>query len=664
MSNAFPSNVLRYGRDEPLPDEIPLQAGPLELIFSNGDLRAIRIGEREIVQRIYVAVRDPNWGTPPLQLLNLQIEQSPFAFNISFDATHQHGVIDFRWRGTITGAADGTLSFTMDGTAHTTFRRNRLGFCVLHPSQDCAGLPCVVEHPDGTIERGVFPELIAPDQPFLDIQAISYEIGGARAELRFSGDVFEMEDQRNWSDSSYKTYCTPLALPFPVTVAAGTRVMQSITLAMKAQGGSGDPPQRANMAAAVAQTDSSRIQIDARLTGNATPLPAIGLRMASHGQPLVPGEIGRLLALNMSHLRVEMRPARDDVNTLMEQATQQAAALNVPLEIALVLDDDPAVELAAVMQQVARLKPSISRWLLLHVTQPVPDDQTIALARDALVSYDPAAQIGAGSNTNFGELNRNRPRVEALNYLCYALNPQVHAFDNRSLMENLAAQPDTVNSAQQIGGRAICVGPVTLRPRFNPVATEPDAPAHPDDLPTDVDPRQMALFGAAWTLGSLRYLATSGAASLTYYETSGWRGVLETAAGSALPERFRALPGMVFPLYHVLADVGEFKGGTVQPLGSGAPGHCVGMALNTNGRTRMLLANLTAQTERVRLALNMAQWRTKLLDETTVLEAMRTPEEFRANAGEIVHAHENTVELILRPYAVARIDSLHPGDSA
>ncbi len=39
-----------------------------------------------------------------------------------------------------------------------------------------------------------------------------------------------MEDQRNWTDASYKTYSTPLALPFPVEIRAGETVEQTVTL--------------------------------------------------------------------------------------------------------------------------------------------------------------------------------------------------------------------------------------------------------------------------------------------------------------------------------------------------------------------------------------------------------------------------------------------------
>jgi hypothetical protein len=37
----------------------------------------------------------------------------------------------------------------------------------------------------------------------------------------------------------------------------------------------------------------------------------------------------------------------------------------------------------------------------------------------------------------------------------------------------------------------------------------------------------MWLFGAAGTVGSVKNLAEAGTTSLTYFEASGWRGVIE-----------------------------------------------------------------------------------------------------------------------------------------
>ena len=205
-------NVLYYGKDDPLPEQMNLRAGPLSLVYEEGDLRYIKLADQEILRRVYVAIRDSNWGTVLPTLSNVQMDVSRDSFRISYDVENREGDINFFWKGTITGDAQGMITFTMEGVARSTFPRNRIGFCILHPMRECAGQPCTVEKADGTAEDGAFPRQISPHQPFVDMRAISHQvIPGVWAKVRFEGDIFEMEDQRNWTDASYKTYCTPLA---------------------------------------------------------------------------------------------------------------------------------------------------------------------------------------------------------------------------------------------------------------------------------------------------------------------------------------------------------------------------------------------------------------------------------------------------------------------
>jgi hypothetical protein len=93
----------------------------------------------------------------------------------------------------------------------------------------------------------------------------------------------------------------------------------------------------------------------------------------------------------------------------------------------------------------------------------------------------------------------------------------------------------------------VAVTPVTLKRRYNPDATGEQPATPPGELPWNVDARQPSLFAAAWTLGSLAYLAGSGAARLTYYETTGMRGVLLGDASPTLPAGFRATPARCTP---------------------------------------------------------------------------------------------------------------------
>ena len=649
----LPVNVWYYGKDESLPQQKELRAGLLSLIYEEGDLRYIRLGDREVLRRVYVAVRDRNWDTVPPHLSNVQMDIAKDSFRIAYDVEHRQGDIDFFWKGTITGDANGTITFAMDGVARSTFWRNRIGFCVLHPIRECAGTPCRVEHVDGTVEEGTFPRHISPHQPFFDIRAISHEVmPGIWAEVRFAGDVFEMEDQRNWTDASYKTYCTPLRLPYPMEIRAGTHVMQTVTLSLRGS------------IAGLETKDQEQTTEDRSLSfvvhpSLPVPLPRLGLSVASHGQPLSLKEIERLKALNLSHLRVDLDLARPEYEAALRQATTEAQALGISLEVALFVSNEAENELKALLDVLARVRPPVGRWLIFHQREKSTSERWVTLARKYLSRYEASVPIGAGTNAYFTELNRGRPPIQVLDVVCYSINPQVHAFDNASLVENLEAQAMTVKSARQFcGDRPICITPVTLRPRFNPDATGLEIPSPSGELPRQVDVRQMSLFGAAWTLGSIKYLAESGVASITYYETTGWRGVMETEDGSPLPDKFRSLPGTVFPLYHVLADVGEFQDGEVILSVSSHPLHVDGLALQKDGKKRVMLANFTAELQTVTVNGLDERVHARSLDETNVEEAVRSPEVFRARAGEILSSHNGAIQVRLRPYAILRLDSV------
>lgn len=162
-------NMLLYGTNVPPPVQVRLRAGPLSLIYEDGGLRYIRLGEREVARRIYIAVRDQHWVTVPHRITDLRLKDHADSFHITFEALHQEREIDFLWRGIITGGSDGTIRFEMNGIAHSTFLKNRIGICVLYPIHECAGQPCVIEHADGSLEDGIFTQEIAPHQPFSEI---------------------------------------------------------------------------------------------------------------------------------------------------------------------------------------------------------------------------------------------------------------------------------------------------------------------------------------------------------------------------------------------------------------------------------------------------------------------------------------------------------------
>jgi hypothetical protein len=392
------------------------------------------------------------------------------------------------------------------------------------------------------------------------------------------------------------------------------------------------------------------------------PLPSLGLAAASHGQPLSERELERLRALHLHHLRVELRLSEPDYADWLQQAAVQAGALRIPLEVALAASSTgPEIKLAGLRLLMDDLHPEVCGWLVFPEREPYgggnPSEAMARLARVILKPYAPDIPLAVGTNTDFIFLKRTKVPLQWMDQVCITLNPQVHAFDNHSIIETLEAQPMVIESVRQLTqGRPVVVSPITLKPRFNPYATGPQPQPAAGELPPQVDPRQMSLFGAGWTLGSLRAMVLGEAERVTFYETSGWCGVMETEQSSLLPNAFPSMAGSVFPLYHVLADYGEFAGGQACALNHNAPLRISALALRQGNRLRYILANHTVEPLTVTLETADGLFEVWSLDETNAETAMREPEIFRRSAGRRVRALDGAITLNLQPYGVAKLD--------
>jgi hypothetical protein len=615
-----------------------LVAGPLSVELDDGGLRYLRLGAREVLRRLYVAVRDRHWGTVPIEISGLAVHEGPNDFDVGFTADHREGPIHFRWRGRIRGEADGTITYRMDGEALTSFVKNRIGVCVLHPIEECAGVPCRVEHGDGRVTEGAFPRLIAPHQPFLDIAALGHEVvPGVRAEVRFQGEAFEMEDQRNWSDDSYKTYSTPLALPRPVEIAAGTRISHEVTVRLLGAAA----PAAAERGAAGATTFSYD-------TARSRRLPALGVALSPGAEPVPAAELDLLRALRLGHLRVDLVAGREDAAPLLERAAAAGAALDLPLEVAVVVGAEAAeveAHFARLAAWIAAEKPPLASVLVLPAAGEVTPPEALRAARAALRAVKIGARVGGGTNVYFTEVNRNRGVVEGADLLVFTNSPQIHMDDDATLVENVAPLRWIAETARSFAdGRPLALSPVTFKvpPRARPVVGS----AASGGVPAHADRRQPTLFGAAWTAAHLGAAARAGFDRVTYFESSGPLGLGPGAAGPAWPAPFGASPGSVYPLYHALADLGDFAGGEVLDSHSARPLALNGFVLRRGDRLRVVVANLGPEDLAVRIDPAPARAEIRRLNGDSAAEASRAPAAFRArvepwSGGELtLAAHE------------------------
>jgi hypothetical protein len=221
-------------------------------------------------------------------------------------------------------------------------------------------------------------------------------------------------------------------------------------------------------------------------------------------------------------------------------------------------------------------------------------------------------------------------------------------------MENLPSLADAIATTRVIcPGAGIVVSPVTLASRLGPYpAGEPG----PDDPPADVDLRGHALFGASWTLGAVGWLAGEHPDSVTFYETSGPRGIVARVNGAPIAG-VPASPGSGYPALHVLADIAERRDDELIAIESSDPLAVSALALRGPHGLRVLVANHGPLPRSIRIdGLASDSVGVRMLDETSAELAMDDPRGFRATVEVSHDTSGGGLALQLGPYAVARID--------
>jgi D-apionolactonase len=590
----------RYGTSQPRPEVRLLTAGPWSAQLVNGALRDIRFLGTEVIRSVAYVVRDKDWGTCTPLAKDMQVDQDNKAFRVTYSAECANPDGQTFWYAAIIDCqADGALEFRALGTASSDFLTARCGFCVLHPIDEVAGAPARVEHGDGTVEEVRFPVLIDPWQPFKDIRAIEHRLAsGLNVRSELTGDTFEMEDQRNWSDASFKTYSRPLELPWPYVMEAGTQNEQSVRLTVVAA----KDRARVEAAHSVATLQAA---ITLEVTEGSEAMPALGIAVASEEVDTTLTHLDLLAELAPQRLSLHFDPlAGHGVRELAAFARlQRASQIPAVLEYALPGVASPAQELALIAAQVREaelmlegivVSPSVHRQ-----SNPPgsvspycpPLDEVYRAARQVF----PHLRLGGGMLSYFTELNRKRPPLALVDWVTHATCPIVHAADDRSVMETLEALPHITRSCRAlIGAQPYAIGPVSIGMRQNPYGsrTMPNPQRERIAMAAD-DPRQHAQFGAAWLAGYAAALAGAALECLTLGGLTGPRGLV----GSGTPPQR-------YPVFHVAAALARFAGKARLRFevteGQRDALACVGVS-GDEGGVRGLIANLTDQPQTVRM---------------------------------------------------------------
>ena len=304
-----------------------------------------------------------------------------------------------------------------------------------------------------------------------------------------------------------------------------------------------------------------------------------------------PEIIAALRPLRLAHLRIDLWLARDGWQEALRDGVSAAQRLETRLEIAVFVRQGARAQFLQLrdLLRIFPLAPRIARWIVFHESEPSTPGECIEAWREIFAPTPFAAPVGGGATDNFTELNRGRAIAAHADFTAHACNPQVHAFDDRSLIETLAIQGETVTAARHLsGGKPAVVSPITLTPRTALSFAAATETSSPEPAPFQFDQRLTTPFAAAWTLGSLAATTASGVASLTYFEAVGVNGLL-------------GIDGTPRPIYHLFHQLAQNAGVRMVPVRCSDQTAIAAMALEREGERLIFAAAFDAKTEHLRV---------------------------------------------------------------
>jgi hypothetical protein len=350
------------------------------------------------------------------------------------------------------------------------------------------------------ITQGLFPasnnlHFIAPDKRSLKVLS--------------TGKVLEAEDQRNWTDNTYKIYSGSLAEPRPFVIEKGMQWEQQVEFEVT-------PPTNSI-------PDGSKI-----IAKDIPSLPRIGVQF--NGEPLLPSDDleKALFILDIDHIRI-------NEESLTAQKIATISKSGLVLEAALLSSNDGA-ELVREVEHLSARVPAGSRLLINRQGRQIVQGSDLPKNK-TLNSYIP------GSDAYLVDLHREE--FEFGDAVSYSMVPTVHSSDPETIFKTLYTQKESIEFAKKFVAPQVSISPITFSTRGNPET------GHLRDNRINFAQPEMAaqikeLSAAAWTLGSVFALASAGAYSGTWHELFGEFGVIYSE-GSAI--KFS-------PTFHALSALG------------------------------------------------------------------------------------------------------------
>ena len=492
------------------PDTNRVTHGGFTLDLARDAIRNITYDGAQIIDLLYTAIRPLDWSTLTADehKEDVQVIENDCVITITDLFT---GVMTTQTRVTLSANNSFTVDYELHGLAEYSI--NRWGICFCFNAAEWMGSSVLSSGESYLLKEDISPQLVV-DGVIQGLFPSSPEMHFVAPDQRFikafsSGKVLEAEDQRNWTDNTYKIYSGSLKEPRPFNVTKGSNWQQSVKFEVGAPNKSLEDPEKIVVR-----------EIEA--------LPSIGLQFNGDSL-LAPDDLEKaFILLGIDHLRV-------NEESLTAQKVATTASSGLILEAAL-LSSNSGEELKAEVLHLSQRVPDGSRLLIQREGREVVDANDLP-ENHSLNTYIP------GSDAYLVDLHKEKHDFG--DSVSYSMAPSVHSSDKESIFKTLATQRESVEFAQKKFAEQVFISPITFSTRGNPESGHSRQERNKfadSDLALEI----RSIEGAAWTLGSIFSLASAGAFSGTWHELFGDFGIIYPKSG-----------GVNFsPTFHALSALG------------------------------------------------------------------------------------------------------------
>jgi hypothetical protein len=324
--------------------------------------------------------------------------------------------------------------------------------------------------------------------------------------IKFSGIHFEMEDQRNWGDASYKIYSGSLLDPFPYKENINSAFHQEIEISISDKLNSSLNTEDNNF---LSDDLSQKLQ-----------MPKIGIKIDHES------DFDKNFDVDFIYHIIDFEKPIHSNKNLFNKPVYLVALIDHRKNINKIMSDiKEYIELNPMYLDKLLVCPKI----YLNSFQPAgewPTVPSLSAYYKAAKSYFPQVRIFSGMVTNFTELNRKRPDGD-FDGINFSFTPIVHDASDYGVLDTPNSLEYIMNTVETFSNDTpVHIGPITLGMHFNPYGEKLADNLNKIRLEmAENDPRHDSLLSLSWSVAVFSQIISKNTEYVTFASMKGVHGI-------------------------------------------------------------------------------------------------------------------------------------------